>query len=48
MTSVLISIGSNLNDPAQQVRSAMDQLENQFGKIERSNLYETEPLKYKK
>jgi len=44
MTQVLISIGSNLNDPSRQVLAAMDVLEARFGTIKRSELYETEPV----
>jgi 2-amino-4-hydroxy-6-hydroxymethyldihydropteridine diphosphokinase len=44
MSIVLISIGSNLDNPKAQVESAIEYLGESFNVLHRSSLYETEPL----
>ncbi|MCF7807531.1 MAG: 2-amino-4-hydroxy-6-hydroxymethyldihydropteridine diphosphokinase [Candidatus Marinimicrobia bacterium] len=44
MRTALISIGSNQNDPQQQVVKAFEALQDMFGSITISSLYETQPV----
>jgi 2-amino-4-hydroxy-6-hydroxymethyldihydropteridine diphosphokinase len=44
MTRVLISIGSNQNDPKSQIYSAFNELEHKFEDVTLSDLYLTEPV----
>ncbi len=44
MTNVLISIGSNRNDPEIQIRSVYSELVMHFSNVQMSNMYLTEPV----
>lgn len=44
MSQVLLSIGSNQNDPHTQIASAFSKLQNRFKKVQFSSLYETQPV----
>jgi len=44
MTQAFLSIGSNQNNPLQQIESAFSKLEVLFGTIEHSSIYVTQPV----
>ncbi len=44
MTQVLVSVGSNQNDPQKQIQTAFMAIRDQFGRAQISKLYLTEPV----
>lgn len=44
MTTVLISVGSNLNNPQQQIKQAFKRLNDHFRNVRMSSFYLTEPV----